>query len=354
MRSSRRRGGILPLVAVLMVAVALCAGLVLDMSRAYAQKNEMQTAADAAALSGVIELIRDSTAVTLAANYYSGLNLVLHQAIPDASTDVICGTWSDISKFSPDERCGIAQDAVHFSAKDTARFTFPLLLGLATREMSVKATAWAPFVDATNCVKPWGLYYTLFTRALDPDNPDTLRALTESDLDRLRTLPPEALTFTLKTDRPNQPGNFGALGIPNSDVKSGSGADLYRENIADCTRDAVGVGSILDTETGNMPGPTKQGAAQLCNPLFLGTGSNAGCFRSPNGPRGVQVIAPLIIPDTDKEWGKYSVQVKALVAFSLDYVTQDGEVIGHFIPGIVGSGRISGTPSGVRTVILVE
>jgi hypothetical protein len=43
----------------------------------------------------------------------------------------------------------------------------------------------------------------------------------------------------------------------------GTGADWYRENIAECNVDVMGFGQIYTPEPGNMVGPTKQGMDEL-------------------------------------------------------------------------------------------
>ncbi len=376
MRSRRRRGGILPLVAVLMVAVALCAGLVVDMSRAYAQKNELQTAADAAALSGVIELFRDTTGVAGAAWYYSGLNTVLHQSIADANTDVICGFWSDGTQtFTPAEYCGAQHDAVSFNARDTATFTFPLLLGMAKKEVSVSATAWMGFVQATTCVKPWSMPYRRLTRVLDPGWPDVKacedaggtdcddyllrdpdRILDDVDQQALRDRPVDLLTFSLKSpDNVDDPGSYGIIDV-------GGGKSQYEENIAGCTDKVIGRDSVVSVLTGMATGPTLSGVEDLCPGYKL---SRPEC-RNAAGTLGVPIIAALWDYASDKCTGtSCSITIRQLVSFSLDYVAHrphtvingktygQGDIVGHFIPG-VANGLVGEYPTTIRRPILVE
>ena len=56
MNLSNRRGAVLVLAALIMVAVFDILVIVVDISRIYVQKSELQTAADAGALAGVMEL----------------------------------------------------------------------------------------------------------------------------------------------------------------------------------------------------------------------------------------------------------------------------------------------------------
>jgi hypothetical protein len=346
MQSRRRTGGVLPLVAVFMVAAALCAGIVLDMSRAYAQKNELQTAVDAAALSGVMELYQDTTNVFVAASDYSSSNPVLHRSIASSATSVVCGSWDDDSQnFSPSDHCGAGDNAVTFTAGDTATFTFPLLLGFSSRPISAMARAWMAFVNATTCVKPWAIDYALLTAKLDPSGAkDPYRELDAEDLEMLKSLPPGELRFALKIGSPpGVPGSFGALDIPNPAVNGSA----YRENIATCNMKIIGRDTLVWTEPGNMVGPTLQGARDLCQPL-----TSAGYCMDGSGDVGLNVIAPLWAP-VGPQQGKSLVQIKGLVAFKLEQVTAGAEIIGYFIPGTHG-GAIGPQPSTVTRPILVQ
>lgn len=339
----------MPLAAVLMVVVVLCAGVVVDMSRAYAQKNELQTAADAAALAGVMELMMDTTTVLSAARYYSGQNEVLHRALPDASSELECGFWDDDSRtFLPSDHCGATDNAVSFTIHDTATFTFPLLLGMSQKPISATARAWASYVDASDCVKPWAMPYALLTNTLDPNNPDELRDLNEYDIEQLRTLPRDARRFKLKLGSPpDAPGNFGSLDIPNPESNS-NGGQLYRQNIATCNPGRLGRDSVVFTQTGNMVGPTLQGARALCDPL---TPSGGGACMNGDGNLGVPVIAALwasIVP----LGGTSRVTIKQLVSFTLDTVTADAEIIGYFTAGTYG-GTVSNYRSTIQRPILV-
>jgi hypothetical protein len=359
MRSARRRGGILPLVAVLMVAVALCAGLVLDMSRAYAQKNEMQTAADAAALSGVIELLIDTTAVEGAARHYSSINPVLHRSIPDGNTDIECGVWTDETQtFESSPRCGAGENAVTFTIRDTASFTFPLLLGINNREVSATARAWAAFVDGTRCVKPWAIAYEQLTNTLDPGG-DPDRNLTEQDLERLRTWPRHLLRFELRFGDPTDPGNFGALDL--SPGQAG-GASQYEADIWDCNTRLIGRDTILFSQPGATPTSTENGLAGtgrhpgLCTSMIGNARSGGAECRDEDGQMGVTVVAALwrqVIPGAG---GAFRVDVRQLVSFKVDSLkieTGKPILIGHFVAGAF-TGTVSTIPSTLRRPILVQ
>ena len=62
----KSRGAVLPLVAVSLSAIALMVGLAVDAARAFAIREEVQSAADAAALAGAQELTKDNQGIVKA------------------------------------------------------------------------------------------------------------------------------------------------------------------------------------------------------------------------------------------------------------------------------------------------
>jgi Flp pilus assembly protein TadG len=371
MRSVRRRGGILPLVAVLIVVVALCAALVLDMSRAYAQKNEMQTMADAAAHSGVIELYQDETSVADAGYATGSQNEVLKRVLPAENADFECGWWNDTTGVftSTGTACSNGDNAVRATVRDTVNRTFPLLSGVAPKQMAVTATAWMGFVRSARCVKPWGLNWQTLTRALDPGWPDVRACqadptdpfygscdqylqkdpdrpqLDQEDLDRLRDLPPEDLRFELtEQEPPGNPGNFGALRL------TGPGANQYRNAIAECVPAMIGAGDVLDTQTGGMGVATGNGVRDLCR----NEGSLVGneCYDS-QGNLGLPVIA--ILWEAPPPVGNSQVVVRQLVSFKIETVSGNPNAVitGHFRP-LTTPGGVTMNPTTLRRPILVQ
>lgn len=73
-RAANDEGAVAVLVAVLMVALLGFAAIVVDAGAVYAQRRQMQTAADAAALAGVQELPFDPAGAQAAADQYTTLN----------------------------------------------------------------------------------------------------------------------------------------------------------------------------------------------------------------------------------------------------------------------------------------
>jgi hypothetical protein len=186
--------------------------------------------------------------------------------------------------------------------------------------------------------------YWVLTKRLDPTNPDTTRDLTTTDLQHLASYTPAQLTFTLKqsSQNPFAPGNYQPVDI------DGTGGSLYRQDIENCSTTAVGPGTILSTETGNMVGPTKQGADSLCQPRY----ANGACGNGRGGV-GMTIKAPLWISYSTSMNGKSQVQVKIVGSFSLDTVKNDATVIGHFIRSVDDGTLTTGTGKGTLVRVLL-
>src|SRR5687768_15220186 len=241
MRLKNRKGAILVLAAFLMAAVLGVLVVVVDFSRIYVQKTELQTAADAAALAGTREIMNGAPDVMVedSALNYGERNKALSTTVPIARADVICGQWVAATRTYADEsaNCNPGHNSVTVTTRQTARHSLPGFLG-ANWQIKATARAYAAYVGAQKCIKPWAIPYPRLTKILDPNNPDSLRNLTEGDIATLRGLPLADRRFMLKIGSPPTSGNFGSLEIPDADPDAPSaGANLYQYNIEECNTD---------------------------------------------------------------------------------------------------------------------
>lgn len=322
--------------------------VVFDFSRMYAQKNELQTAADAASLAGVLELLSDTTLVADSAISIGQRNEVLKKTIALFPADVDCGTWDDptavYTRLHSGTTCASSDNAVRVATRDSANFVFPVLVGASGKELNTSAIAWAAYIGAAACVKPVAMRYELLTKILDPTNPDLLRVLTAYDLQQLATLPRDALRFMLKTGHPAVPGNFGALSLP-----GGQGGNWFRANLGGCYAGFIGRDTVVNTQTGNLHGPVLQGARVFCQ---WNINPSAPECQDSNGNMGRLMVVPLW-HTADAVAGNTSVTIKGLVSFNVDSVTPQAEIIGHFVAALV-AGTVSSTPSTLRRIVLVK
>jgi len=97
----RRRGAVLAMVLVALIVLLGCAALSIDVGLAILAKQQLQTAADAAALAGITTLQSslDDSLASQAAVTTAAANTILGKALTlDASVDVAVGAWIDSTK----------------------------------------------------------------------------------------------------------------------------------------------------------------------------------------------------------------------------------------------------------------
>lgn len=356
MKRRDRRGAILVLAAFMMVVVLSVLVVVVDFSRIYVQKNELQTAADAAALAGVMELAEGGTNAMVkdTAITYGQKNKAVGQAIAISTADITCGIWDDaFSAYSDDSGiCTAAHNAVTVTTKAMSTNSMAGILA-GTWQIKATARAYAAYVGATKCIKPWAVPYTKLTKTLQPDNPDSLRNLTEEDAALLRGMTKEERTFMLKIGAPPNSGNFGSLEIPSDDPDAPTGgANLYRYNIEQCNPTLIGPGDTILTEPGGMNGPTQNGVAAFCEENGSFDNSSGNCYDE-DGNLGIVVKAALWSQGTTKDDGRYAVIVRQIVSFVLENISSQVEITGYFLPYLT-VGEIVVTPTTLQRPILVK
>jgi Flp pilus assembly protein TadG len=168
------------------------------------------------------------------------------------------------------------------------------------------------------------------------------------------------LRLVLKTNNQSQvaPSIYNAWAIP-----GGTGADYYRENIAGCNSRVVAKGDLLVPETGNMTGPTQQGAAAL-----IATDPNAhwddvcNCVRGSLYPVSTRIRAIPLYNPTRYTQGQHSghsqpeLEVVNYLGFFLEDVNGGGEVIGrvHPISGMIRDPNNPPIGAFAQAIILVR
>src|SRR5688500_8437585 len=147
-----RRGAIVVMTGIFIVALMIIAAITVDASRIFAAKNELQTASDAAALAGAIQLLppNDSSTAGDTARAYALRNNVEARTID--SVEVEYGVWSS------DDREFIAGGDPSDAVRVTTRHALPLSLarvfGDSTIEVTASAIAWSSGpVQEPECLK---------------------------------------------------------------------------------------------------------------------------------------------------------------------------------------------------------
>jgi Flp pilus assembly protein TadG len=379
-----RRGAIALFTTLLFLALVGLAAVTIDLSRAWFQRNEMQTMADAAALAGAVQLIRtpankaaDSAAWIGNKNRVLGRGLTLTASPPD----IVYGNWDRVNKqFINPNQAPDKADAIQVTVVDSTHFLIANRLRWSRYAVRVQAVAWsgAP-VSQTECMKPWAMSQTILVDSINSwlNNPQrgVARDLTAADLQALRdmeTAKSNKLNFKLFLGDPNSAdqlnsGNYYAVNLP--PLNKGGGGSAYEQQIVGVDKktgkklcESVTVGDTLITKPGGMVGPTnagmagsasgKQGPDGMCSDKF----ALPACKNDDGTP--IDVKSAFWSQTTNKGNGTFYATVKVIGSFTLTgyYADDDkgtavdeaGTIMGRFKP-ITEMG-----PVGTATTTLVR
>jgi Flp pilus assembly protein TadG len=308
----------------------------IDVAKVMATRTELQNAADAAALAGASALnlttgqIMPDSAVMRAQYTASG-----NKAFVDAPVSVtLLAADVDVDQNENTVRVTVRRN----SATDGSMITHVAqVLGITKVDINATATAKA---DRTceQCEKmvPMG--------AVPPNGETNFRVGC-------------AFSYVLKRAGGNMvaPGNYLALDFPACDEgpcagMTPTGANTFRcllENGYGC---CVRIGEVIQTEPGNMNGPTNQGL----NARFDGDTDQRQniCYSDYRGNGNRVVNVPIITPIGN---GRTNVTVTGLAAFFLTQRPQgNNDISAEFIYDVVPGAGGGGCNSNVFTLRLIE
>lgn len=193
------------LIAVFIAVIAF----VVDEGIIYHSRSTFQTVADSAALAGAQELPDTSAAIQAAIDYAE-----MHD-VPSENLVITL------------EETFVPNDTIHITAAEAdEKMYFAGIFGINSTTVGADSTALIGSPAIYGNIVPFGIL--------------------ESDW-----IPGEE--YELKWGPPGNQGNFGALAL------GGNGANNYRKNIREGYQEPLSVGDIIETEPGNMKGPTLQG-----------------------------------------------------------------------------------------------
>lgn len=340
-----RRGSVLVITTVAMTGVMVLVTAGADVSRLMTAKNELQTAADAAALAVADRLMEAPTSAHLAAA------IARENAVTGSSAvrvdSVRLGQWDPAQRrFVPTSDPWLA-DAATVVVSTPVRYVFGRMLGAEARTVKVRATAWLAPVNETWCAKPWFLSAEDVLELLGKRG-GSWEDITYSDARQLRDTTKGKKWTTLQE---KGKGGFKghAISLPAYEAGgdgSNSGA-RYRESIPECHR--LEVGWHVSPIPGEKVGPTRQGLEQLCKPLAEGV-----CY---NGRGGVGVPVAIPVFDPAQSAGSDRYRVKGIIGFMLTGMEEKGnnagDIYGYLI-GLQGSGGVASGPSAITQPKLVR
>jgi hypothetical protein len=342
-----RRGVIAIFTVLLFLAMLTIIAVVVDFARMQFMRNQMQTAADAAALAGAVQLLRTPrSAYASQAETFGGDNPLLNTSVAVNDSNVVLGNWNPGTRTFTGGASITTADAVQVTLHHPSSFIIANVLGWVPKQIAVRSVARAgPSATQSNCMKPWALWFGLLRSKLDtaegkPFDPSDTTSLTQDDLKALTEMSDSARSFTLflgNTANGNNlnPGNFYAVDLPayytaatNTYNPQIPGAPQY-QNTLEGVDDAgnpvcyqVGIGDTLITENGAMVGPTKTGVespgvcAQVVGTLCEDANGNAPIIKS-----------AFWTAATWKDQGKFMTYVKTIGSFKLTNWDQKGASI---------------------------
>ncbi len=343
------RGSVLIMAAVALVALLGFAVLTIDGSMLMATKNQLQAAADAAALAGATGLAEGSENIAVARAIAIASN---NQAVQDSRRPVNI-TEDDITFPEP----GMIRVRTHRTEAtgDPLRTYFMRVVNPISANLAdVSAVAAAQFYDvcSTNCVKPWAI----------PDRWDDVNGNNQVDVGE--SYDPDLTGYnapgdvgqniTLKVGNPQQAiasGQFFPIDLPPLDCACGvdpeTGGAQYRWNISHCNQYTVAPGDRLQLEPGNMVGPTAQGMQALidADPNAYWSSSDQAVMGSSFGLSPRVVLVPFFDPTNPPNSGRNWVQVTKIGAFFLERM-QGNDVVGKFIKVNVTGAPCEGNDEG--------
>jgi hypothetical protein len=257
------------IVALSMTFIMTMMAFVIETSRLMSNASELQSLTDASALAGAYGLakVRNASYTTIADSTAS-LNKVEALAPPPVYTS---RKWDATTKsLDISGAVTIANaDAVQATATLNATHFFGGLLGTTNAYSITRSSiAWTGgSINSTSCLKPWAIALSSVKVQLGYP-PGNTTPFTEADITALNAgAANDILTIKhggggdVSTNGIAAPGAFGAVQL------TGNGANHYQDSIEDmaCAEPTFSIGDVVDSEQGNMAGPTRKGVCTLCN-----------------------------------------------------------------------------------------
>jgi Flp pilus assembly protein TadG len=153
----KRRGAMVVMTGIMFFALVICGAVAIDFGRLWTERSELQSAADAGALAGGLQLMapRDTLLVDSVARAFVHANRAMADTITVDS--VINGNWDGPTRaWTP---AGSPTNAVRVVVSQRASNLFMAGFGVPVPRMTARAIAWAgaPVTTTTSCIKPWAI-----------------------------------------------------------------------------------------------------------------------------------------------------------------------------------------------------
>ena len=274
------QGFVLVLISLAMSVILGFTALITDFGLLALNKNRLVNACDAAALAGATQLPNSAEAIETAMLYAGNNGITSNLAINITNNNKI-----------------------QVSAQKEVPLVFARILGISSGIVKTKSSAQYAGVKSIIGVAPLAI----------PDKPYQF-----------------AVEYLLKisSDDPNilGPGNYGALSL------GGSGSDRYRESLKYGYQERLEVGDIVNTETGNISGPTKDGVEYRLSKCYEDCTPTDFQFDCPK-----ILYIPIYLPPTDTSQQVKQVTIVGFAAFMLSNIPgngNDSQIKGCFLKTI--------------------
>jgi len=267
------RGSVSVLLALALSALLASSALVIDVGRVYAKRQELSNIADAAALAGAQFLPENPELATDTAIDYA-----MRNGIPSQRVQVL---------LSDDH------ERIQVLVNGVASMTLARVFGRTEEEVYGSSTAEVALPTAIRGLVPLGVEASDFVYGV---------------------------TYILKCtpdEGGSKKGNFQALalGFP--------GAKQYKTNLMYGYAEAISLGQQIDTETGNISGPTVEALNWRISQDPFATFDTVRS-RSPR-----ILLVPMV--DSFDVNGKKTVRIVGFAAFFVEEVSESGAVKGRFM-----------------------
>ncbi len=385
------RGAMLIMVAISIVVLIAFNTFVVDYGVMLVGRRMAQNAADAGALAGAVAMAFDADGWTNRAENgparQAAQQMALANVVWGAAADVnittdVFFTDTPAAMCAPDPDGNTPCIRVNVYRNQVRGNPLPALfgtsVGLISQGVRATATARVAVANASDCMKPWAIPdkwldvhdVTAPTQPANTWTPDDeFDTHTRQGNSQIPLANPDVYTppsasgpgtgFTVEADlgvevrlkagSPQDaiaPGVFFPVRLPRYDGGS-AGGDDYRENIASCNGLPVEIGDSLQSENGNMIGPTRQGVEDLIeldpnadwDPTSNSVVGSCAQSASPCAGHSPRIVA-IPIFDTGGYYagrlnGNVSFTVVNILGFFIDRI-QGNDVIGYLTeaPGL--------------------
>ena len=346
----------LAFVAIVMLVLLGMAALAVDVGMLYNAKGQAQNAADSGALAGAGALAvspNDEANARAVAQTFAEQHVMIKDAVQIVPTE-------DIQVDLVNARVTVTARRI-LDRNNAVPTFFAKVLGIDL--VDVEATAVAEVIPGgrASCLKPWIIAdaFDDLAAPMGEFNPGDYyeSGVTSYGTNYRGSDGDFGFQLMLKAGKPGEavaPGQFFAIDLPLPGDGPITGGDKYRENIANCNAEVVEVGDILQTENGNMQGPTRQGVEELISQDPFATwdsfsGVVSSSFAPGASPRMIRV--PMYDPRYPPTPGKQDIVVTNIAGFFIEAMVGP-RVMGRLLPTVGTSGD---TPAEMlRTVRLVK